>query len=134
MGIFDKLFKNEGDKPKEERKTVPWNELKELSQLDKIEQESEDKYVAILKHSTRCGVSSMVLRMFESEYSIPDDAPVKLYFLDLISHREVSNEIENRFGVRHESPQLIIIKDAQVVHHASHQQVQAAKLEELINN
>lgn len=133
MGIFDKLFKGEKENSGETGKDVPWNELKEISQLDKIEMESEDNYVAILKHSTRCGISRMVLRMFESDYNISEDAPVKLYFLDLIAFREISNEIEKRFNVRHESPQLIILHNKEVVHHSSHQSISAEKLQEMIS-
>ncbi|AVR45835.1 bacillithiol system redox-active protein YtxJ [Christiangramia fulva] len=132
MGLFDKIFKNENEGEKKENTVVPWNELTSIEQLDSIKIESEEQYVAILKHSTRCGVSRMVLRMFESDYNLPEDAPVKLYFLDLIAHRDVSNAIAEKFGVRHESPQLIIIKDAEVVHHASHQQIEAGKLKELV--
>lgn len=133
MGLFDKIFKNEREEEKKEIESVPWNELNRIEQLETIEKESEESYIAILKHSTRCGVSKMVLRMFESDYNLPEDAPVKLYFLDLIAFREVSNAVAEKFGVRHESPQLIVLHNRKVLHHASHQQVQASKLNEFVN-
>ncbi len=132
MGLFDKIFKNENEGEKKENERVPWNDLNTTEQLETIERESEEQYVAILKHSTRCGVSRMVLRMFESDYNLSPEDPVKLYFLDLISYREVSNAIAEKFGVRHESPQLIILRDREIVHHSSHQQIQARKLQELV--
>lgn len=133
MGLFDKIFKSEGTENKEEKSKTPWIDLNSMSQLDEIEKASEDKTVAILKHSTRCGVSKMVLRMFESDYNLEENEAVQLYFLDLISYRDISNEIANRFKVRHESPQLIVLQNREVVHHASHQQVQASKLQEFVN-
>ncbi len=128
MGLFDKMFNSEKKDNKVEKKSTPWIDLNTMDQLDTIENESEDHTVAILKHSTRCGVSKMVLRMFESDYDLDESKPVKLYFLDLINHRDISNEIAERFSVRHESPQLIVLKNREVVHHSSHQEISADKL------
>lgn len=130
MGIFNKLFNSE-KKENEDKSVTPWIDLNSMEQLDKIENASEGKTVAILKHSTRCGVSRMVLRMFETDYDLDENEPVELYFLDLINNREISNEIAVRFGVKHESPQLIVLKNGKVLHHSSHQGISANKLKEL---
>lgn len=131
MGLLGKIFGNDAEE-KQPGGSINWVELNDVSQLEEIEKESEEKHIVILKHSTRCGVSRMVLRMFESDYDLPEDAPVKLYFLDLISFREVSNAVAEKFGVRHESPQLIILKNREVVHHSSHQSISAGKVKELV--
>ena len=123
MGLFDKVFKSERDIVKKEIEEVPWHTLTESRQLEEIEKESEKMPVVIFKHSTRCGISRMVLNNFERSYDLPKDKQVKLYMLDLIANRNISNEVADHFGVRHESPQMIILKDRQVVHHASHQGV-----------
>ena len=47
-------------------------------------------------------------------------AEVKKYFLDLISHRDVSTAIAQKFDVEHESPQVILIKNGKAVYSASH--------------
>lgn len=135
MGLFDKMFnseKKENNENKVEKNATPWIDLNSVDQLDEIENASENKTVAILKHSTRCGVSKMVLKIFESDYDLDQNEPIDLYFLDLISHRAISNEIADRFKVRHESPQLIVIKNREVVHHSSHQGISANKLKELV--
>ncbi|MDX1753218.1 bacillithiol system protein YtxJ [Salinimicrobium sediminis] len=121
MGLFDKVFKSERDIVKKEIEEVPWHALTESKQLEEIEEESEKMPVVVFKHSTRCGISRMVLNNFERSYDLPKDKKVKLYMLDLIANRNISNEVAERFKVRHESPQMIILKDRQVVHHASHQ-------------
>ncbi|HET7360644.1 MAG TPA: bacillithiol system redox-active protein YtxJ [Salinimicrobium sp.] len=124
MGLLNKFF-GEGRKSGNEGKMeFPWIPLTEINQLDEIEAESLNASVAIFKHSTRCGISKMVLRKFESEYS-GDEKGAKLYFLDLLKYRGISNEIANRYGVRHESPQLIVLKGGKVVSHASHQAIEA---------
>ncbi|WP_300434452.1 bacillithiol system redox-active protein YtxJ [Christiangramia sp.] len=134
MGLFDKIFNSEKKETTESKSATPWINLTSMDQLDEIEKISEEKTVAILKHSTTCGISRMVLKMFESDYDLDESEPINLYFLDLRAHRDVSNAIAEKFGVRHESPQLIVIKNKEVVHHASHQQIQAEKLHELVKS
>lgn len=131
MGIFDKVFKSQRDVSKEEIKEVPWHALTQLKQLDDIEEESAKTTVAIFKHSTRCGISRMVLKNFENDFTGEEEKGFKLYYLDLLSNREISNEIANRFGVHHESPQLIVLRDGKVVHSASHHSIQAETVKEL---
>lgn len=128
MGFFDK-FKSERDIAKEEIKKVPWTELTEVETLDEIAEISHEKPVAILKHSTRCGISRMVLRQFEEDFDLEEEK-VKLYFLDLLEHRDISNKIASKFNVPHESPQLIIIKNGKAVYDASHSQVKADSIKE----
>lgn len=128
MGLLDKIFKNEGSENKEESK-FPWTDLTDKDQITIAKEESNDKTIGIFKHSTRCGISRMVLRNFEKQYS--ENENVKLYFLDLVTYREVSNAVANELGVRHESPQFIVLKNEEVVHHASHQDIDPAKFGEL---
>ncbi len=129
MGIFDKL-KSQRDIAKEEIVEVPWHVLRNKEQLDEIVAESNKKPVAIFKHSTRCGISRASLKMFERNYKLEDQ--VKLYFLDLLENRGISNEISQRFKVQHESPQLIVIKGGEVVHHDSHHSIEASHLKEFV--
>lgn len=115
MGLFKNIFGS--SEPKEE-KVLPWQALTDVSQLNEIEKRSDTKTQVIFKHSTRCGISSMVMKQFVSMYDL--DANLDLYYLDLLSHRDVSNEIGYKFQVMHESPQLLIIKNKTTVAHASH--------------
>lgn len=131
MGFFDKIFNSEKDKNKAEIKTVPWIQLTEIETLDEIVEISNNQTVAILKHSTSCGISRMVLRQFEQTYDLKEEQ-IKLYFLDLLNHRDISNKIASRFNVPHESPQLIVLKDGKVVFDASHSGIEAGKLNEFI--
>ena len=132
MGLFDKMFNSEKKENKEVKNETPWIDLNSMEQLDEIENRSEERTVAILKHSTSCGISRMVLRTFESDYDLDQDEAIDLYFLDLKAHRDISNGIAEKFRVRHESPQLIVLKNREVVHHSSHQAISADKLKEFI--
>ncbi|HET8803551.1 MAG TPA: bacillithiol system redox-active protein YtxJ [Aequorivita sp.] len=130
MGFFEK-FKSSREIAKEEIIEIPWHVLGRIEQLDEIMEESKSRPVAIFKHSTRCGISRGVLKMFEKNYTFSDNQ-VKLYFLDLIQNRDISNEIAARFKVQHESPQVIVIKNVVVVHHDSHHSIDAADLERFL--
>ena len=131
MGFFDKIFNSEKDTNKAEIKTVPWIQLTEMETLNEIAETSKKQTVAILKHSTSCGISRMVLRQFEQSYDLKEEQ-VKLYFLDLLTYRDISNKIASRFNVPHQSPQLLVIKDGKVVFETSHSSIQSEKISEFV--
>ncbi|MFD2602084.1 bacillithiol system redox-active protein YtxJ [Flavobacterium suzhouense] len=130
MSVFGKLF---GDSNSKDNPTsnIDWNNLTELKQLDEIVTESASVPVIIFKHSTRCGISRMALKNFEGHYSI-DAENAKPYFLDLLAHRDISNEIASRFDVVHQSPQLILIKNGKAVYTVSHSDIDAVELKEKV--
>ncbi|MBD0776517.1 bacillithiol system redox-active protein YtxJ [Maribacter sp. ANRC-HE7] len=119
MGLFKDLFGKSGEKPKKEQPNVPWKPLVSVHQLDEIVEKSKDKTQVIFKHSTTCGISRMVLNTFNTNYDYPKDQ-FDLYYLDLHSFREVSNETGIKFQVVHQSPQLLVIRNGVVVAHDSH--------------
>ncbi len=130
MSLLKKIFGSK-EISKAPKKIIPWNRLTSIDQLNEIDKESYHQPVAIFKHSTRCGTSSMALRQFEKQFSI-DNTNVKLYFLDLLSFKDVSNEISIRFQVFHQSPQLIVLKEGNTIHHSSHYQIDAELLEQFV--
>ncbi|MBP2281927.1 bacillithiol system protein YtxJ [Flavobacterium sp. CG_23.5] len=105
---------------------INWTALTDLGQLNDIIALSNEKPVAIFKHSTRCSVSRMALKQFENEFDLSDK--VTPYFLDLIAYRDISNEIASRFGVTHQSPQLLLIKGGKSVYNVSHSDIDAEAL------
>jgi len=132
MSFFNTLFGNsdESESKDTNQNSLNWNALTELKQLDSIVEESEEKPIVIFKHSTRCSISRMALKNFEREYS--DENSASLYFLDLLNHRDVSNEIAQRFHVIHQSPQLLLIKNGQSVYDVSHSEIDAEALKSKI--
>ena len=100
--------------------------MEHLGQIDEIIALSEQMPVIIFKHSTRCSISRMALKNFENEYDLGEN--VAAYFLDLISFREVSNEIASRFNVVHQSPQLLLIVGGKSVYDVSHSSIDAQEL------
>ena len=99
---------------------INWTELKEEAQVDNIHEESKKHPVLIFKHSTRCSISRAALDRLERNWKSENVAPLKTYYLDLLSHRNVSNQVAEYFGVEHESPQVLIVKDGKPMHVRSH--------------
>ncbi|WP_426094549.1 bacillithiol system redox-active protein YtxJ [Flavobacterium sp. DSR2-3-3] len=125
MSFFKNIFNSSNDSNSNENKII-WNQLTDLAQLNEIITISNEKPVAIFKHSTRCSISRMALKQFENEFNSSDK--VTPYFLDLIAHRDISNEIATRFGVHHQSPQLILIKEGKAIYNVSHSDIDAEEL------
>ncbi|UZO80806.1 bacillithiol system redox-active protein YtxJ [Aquimarina sp. ERC-38] len=121
MGIFKSLFgdSSSNKKENENQKLIPWKELKSSDQLKTIREDSKNRTQAIFKHSTRCGISKMALRNFESSFDLEGEQ-VDLYYLDLLNHKDISQDIAAEFQVFHESPQFIVIRNGETVHHSSH--------------
>jgi len=97
---------------------MSWIPLTRSDQLDEIDRNSFDKPVLIYKHSTRCSLSNIAFHRIEG---LVRDLPT--YFLDLIKHRDLSEEIASRYKVYHESPQLLLIRDGECVYEASHMDI-----------
>jgi bacillithiol system protein YtxJ len=125
MSVFSNLF-GSSEKQDNSKGKINWIPLTDLGQLNEIISSSNEKPVVIFKHSTRCIVSRTALKQFENEFDLDDK--VEAYFLDLLEHRAISNEIASRFGVYHQSPQLLLIKDGKSVYDVSHSDIDAVEL------
>ena len=109
---------------------MEWNELTEQSQLEQLKTQSDEQPVLIFKHSTRCSISRFALKQFENEFDLQDK--IAPYFLDLLNHRDISNEIAFQFNVQHQSPQIILLKNRVVVYHTSHENIDATELKKYL--
>ena len=112
---------------------IEWLSLEKDQQLDDIIQLSHDVHihaVAIFKHSTRCSISTMAKNRLERSWN-PSNKNIPVYYLDLLSFRQLSNEVADRFNLMHESPQLLLIQKGELKAHASHSAISSAIIEEL---
>jgi bacillithiol system protein YtxJ len=94
-----------------------WIPLKDEAGLEAIKLKSADQPQVIFKHSTRCGTSSMIKNRLEKTGVLDKLA---FHFLDVIAHRALSNKIAEGFRVRHESPQILLIKNGECIYDESH--------------
>jgi bacillithiol system protein YtxJ len=125
MTLFKSIF-GDSENNNSNASKINWIELTDLGQLNEIMDLSHQQPVIIFKHSTRCSISRMALKQFENEFDL--EGSVTPYFLDLINHRDISNEIATRFDVYHQSPQLLLIKEGKSIYDASHSDIDAVEL------
>ena len=100
-----------------------FNEINSTEELNELFKQSNEKPVALFKHSLTCPISSGVYQEISNA-----DADINLI---VVQHsKNVSTELAEKTGIRHESPQAIVIKNGKPVYHASHYDVTAAEVEE----
>src|SRR5690242_6236637 len=104
-----------------------WIPLQEEKQLNEIVSDSKTIPQVIFKHSTRCSISSMAKNRLDRQEA---PAGVNFYLLDLIRYRSLSNQIASEFGIRHQSPQVLVINNGQCVYNESHSGIVFDELEE----
>jgi bacillithiol system protein YtxJ len=96
---------------------MKWIQLTDEAQLNEIISRSQYKPQVIFKHSSRCSISSVALQRFQKAQQ-PEG--LDFNFLDLLAHRPLSNKIAETFGVYHESPQVLLIKNGACIFDESH--------------
>lgn len=116
MGFLDRLKASQAS-------TIDnWSILDSIKQLDAIDELSKTQPVVLFKHSTTCGISAGAKHRLEGDWdAIPEGTA--FYYLDLLNHRDISNAIADRYAVRHESPQILVIRDGKSVYNTSHQRI-----------
>ena len=100
--------------------SINWVNFSETSQLKEFLKESNEQPVLFFKHSIRCSISSVAKSRLESDWDLEEVTPV---YLDLINFRSLSNLLAETFGVQHQSPQVLLIKDGQCIYNASHNEI-----------
>jgi bacillithiol system protein YtxJ len=105
--------------------------IETLAALDAAVAESFERPVLLFKHSLTCGMSAHANDEVRAFLAGAENTPV--CGLIVVQHaRPVSNAVVERFGIRHESPQALVLRDGRVVWHASHWRVTARSLEDAI--
>lgn len=132
MSILKNIFKSSSEENKEVISNINWIPLKSLEQLEEVNQISKQETVLIFKHSTRCGISKMVIKMFEKQFD-ESMSNLKVYYLDLLNYRELSNEVGYKYQVLHQSPQLLVIKNGIALESASHYDITTINLKSYID-
>jgi bacillithiol system protein YtxJ len=123
--MFFSRNKNKVEVPK-----VVWNFIEQPTDIEVIKEKSKEKPVVIFKHSTSCSISATALSRFERKWNVEANADV--FMLNLLQHRDLSNQIANEFGVPHQSPQILVIKNGASIYDESHFGISAEKVEELL--
>ena len=97
----------------------PFKTLSTSDQLDRALDESSRRPAVIFKHSPTCGISAQAFESISGwlDGKIPD---ADFYVVPVPASRAVATALAQRFGIRHESPQVMVIDGGEVTWHGSH--------------
>lgn len=110
---------------------VPWKEISDISVLDIINKNSQTQPQLIFKHSTRCSISAMALERLNRNWKFTQ-AQITPYYLDLLQHRNISNQIAEKWQVNHQSPQILIIRNGECILDVSHSDISVSEIENIL--
>jgi len=105
---------------------------KQLAELHQSSFDSSKKGVLLFKHSTRCSISDMALNRLERTWNLSSEI-LPVYFLDLIAYRALSDKIASDYGIIHESPQVLIIKNGKCIYSSSHSDISFTRIQSAVN-
>ncbi|MEO6235979.1 MAG: bacillithiol system redox-active protein YtxJ [Vicinamibacterales bacterium] len=111
---------------------TPPTPLTSADSLDAAIAESREHPVLLFKHSRYCGVSCEALDELQSHMEGASDG-VAYKMITVQTHRPVSDAVTERLGLRHETPQAILLRDGQMVWNASHFRITATQLRQAIS-
>lgn len=107
--------------------------LQNIDELDSLIERSHEAPVMIFKHSLICPISSRAYGEFERYLAErPSGDTVVHALIEIQKARPVSNAVAERTGVRHESPQALVLKGGQVVWHQSHSALRVESLSQAV--
>src|SRR5262245_56606281 len=102
--------------------------LVDVSSLDAAIAESCERPVLLFKHSRHCGISCGALDELTAHIEAQAASPVAYKMITVQTHRPVSDAAAHRLGIRHETPQAILLRDGKAVWNASHFMITAMQL------
>lgn len=116
---------------REGEKMENWKNITSESDVLSIIKESYAKPQLIFKDSISCGISAYAKERLKTGNDLLT-ANAVFNYLDLLQYRSVSNFIANELNVRHQSPQIIVIKNGEVVYTSTHHAIDAQKIANIL--
>lgn len=105
----------------------------QLMYIDALSHSNDIDAIVVMKHSTRCSISSMALSRLERSWNV-SEKKVPTYFLDILKHRDLSNKLAETYNLQHESPQILVIKNGKCIYSATHSEISAPDISAAILN
>ncbi|MDB5270030.1 MAG: ral stress protein [Hymenobacter sp.] len=112
--------------------STPWLPLTQSDEIIQLAQASHEQPVLIFKHSTTCSISAAAKSKIERQWA-DSGLDLPIYYLDLLRFRPLSAQVAEQFSIRHESPQLLLIKDGECAYDASHMGIRLADVKQAVN-
>lgn len=101
--------------------------IRDLSDAGALDAALKEELAVIYKHSRICPTSAWALN--EIREFVQRNSQVPVYQIDVISSRSIARQVAEDLGIRHESPQVIVVRNGSPIAHGSHHEVTRDKLE-----
>ena len=111
---------------------MEWKAIKNDSTFYELLELSDKEKVLILKFSPDCMVSFIMKMILQREWN-QAMMNIKTYLVDVIDHKDISDKISAEFGVEHQSPQVLIVKNGKCIHVKSHGHITIKDLAQFAN-
>jgi bacillithiol system protein YtxJ len=99
--------------------------VSDAAALEELFARSHEGPVLLFKHSNACPISARAYSQMEGV-----ETPVSIVVVQ--KSRDLSREIEQRTGVRHETPQVFVLRNGRAAWNASHFDVTAQAVEQAV--
>jgi len=112
---------------------MPFTHLSDTTELEAAIAESCERPVLLFKHSRTCGISCEALDELRAHL---EDGVLRAAYkmITVQSHRGLAAEAATRLGVRHETPQAILLRDGRAVWNASHFRITKKQLDAIVRS
>jgi bacillithiol system protein YtxJ len=84
-------------------------------------------------NGSRCGVSCEALDELHAHIGAAAVGDIVYKMITVQTHRAVSDVAAQRLGIRHETPQAILVRDGKVIWNASHFGITATRLDQVVS-
>jgi bacillithiol system protein YtxJ len=108
-------------------------EIATLEEWKDVLEQSAERGQVVFKHSTTCPVSTNALNEFKQYLAGNPNRDVDYLLIKVIEARPVSNQIAEDLGVKHESPQIIYVKNKEKYWTASHWAITSEHMTAVLN-
>lgn len=103
----------------------PFTDVTSEDELDRLIANSDQSRVVLFKHDWSCPISA-------GAYDRLSQLPAEVAMIDVNGAREVSQELAARTGIKHESPQVIVMDQGKAVWNASHHAITREAVEQAL--
>lgn len=104
--------------------------LTTIEQLNTALEASHHKPLLLFKHSTRCPISAAAYQQVISYLEDEPNESIEYGIIYVVEDRPTSLEVADLIGIKHESPQVILVKDKKAIWNTSHSYITSRALKD----
>ncbi|MGP7818418.1 bacillithiol system redox-active protein YtxJ [Niallia sp. 01092] len=106
--------------------------MKKINSIEEFDKEVQNNSsVLLLKHSLTCPISQAAFDEYQQFTEANEN--VNAYYLAVQDSRPLSNHIAESYQIKHESPQVLLFSNNDVVWNASHRNITVDALTDAVN-